>query len=133
MAIPRIIKDDTLDPAYFARKPKGSDGGGSDDLAELIRRIMHLEECCGEVQPEVQTLSDAIEILNGTDDGSVIKTVSDAIDEVVDNAPESFDTLKEVADWIEDNSSIINNLQIIINELKNNVKPISFDEIDELF
>ena len=44
----------------------------------------------------------AIELLNKTDGsaGSIKKTVSDAIAEVVANAPASLDTLREIADWI---------------------------------
>lgn len=43
----------------------------------------------------------AIETLNGTGVGSVSKTVADAIAAIVAEAPESFDTLKEIADWID--------------------------------
>ena len=42
----------------------------------------------------------AIATLNGTGVGSVSKTVADAIANIVAEAPESFDTLKEIADWI---------------------------------
>lgn len=42
----------------------------------------------------------AIETLNGTGAGSVTKTVANAIAAIVAEAPESFDTLKEIADWI---------------------------------
>lgn len=131
MAIPGIKRDDTLDPAYFAKKPRG---GSSGDLDDLIRRITYLEECCAEVQPELETLRRAIEILNGdeTVDGSVKQLVNDAVNEILDNAPEAFDTLKEVADWIEDNSTIIHNLEVIVNEL-NKMKPISLEEIENLF
>ena len=43
---------------------------------------------------------DAIEVLNGEGEGSVKKQVADAVAGVVASAPEDFDTLKEVADWI---------------------------------
>lgn len=42
----------------------------------------------------------AISTLNGNGDGSVKKAVSDGIAEVVAGAPEDFDTLKEMSDWI---------------------------------
>lgn len=42
----------------------------------------------------------AIAVLNGTGAGSVTKTVTDAIAKVVDDAPEAYDTLKEIAAWI---------------------------------
>ena len=44
----------------------------------------------------------AIEVLNGDGEGSVQKTVDDAIAKVIDEAPEAFDTLKEIADYIEE-------------------------------
>lgn len=47
----------------------------------------------------------AIDILNGTGVGSVIKTVADEIAKVVAGAPESFDTLKEISDWISTHGS----------------------------
>lgn len=42
----------------------------------------------------------AISTLNGTGNGSVKQAVSDGIAEVVAGAPEDFDTLKEMSDWI---------------------------------
>lgn len=45
-----------------------------------------------------------IATLNGTGEGSVTKTVADEIAKIVANAPESFDTLKEISDWISSHS-----------------------------
>lgn len=42
----------------------------------------------------------AITTLNGSGEGSVSKAVADGIASVVASAPADFDTLKEVADWI---------------------------------
>lgn len=47
-----------------------------------------------------EALQEAIDILNGTGDGSVKYTVADAVATIVAQAPEDFDTLKEIADWI---------------------------------
>lgn len=56
----------------------------------------------GSEETSLKELADAIAKLNGDDnvDGSVKKQVKDAINAVVDGAPETFDTLKEIADWI---------------------------------
>lgn len=51
-------------------------------------------------KPDVATLQSAIDTLNGTGEGSIRDTVADAVATIVANAPEDFDTLKEVADWI---------------------------------
>ena len=45
-------------------------------------------------------VEDKIDIINGTGEGSIHKAAADAVAKVVADAPESFDTLKEVADWI---------------------------------
>ena len=42
----------------------------------------------------------ALDVINGDGDGSIKKAVADGIAEVVANAPEDLDTLKEVADYI---------------------------------
>ena len=46
----------------------------------------------------------AITTLNGSGEGSVINTVNTQIAAVVADAPEAFDTLKEIADWIDTHS-----------------------------
>ena len=53
----------------------------------------------------IETNRTALQTLNGTGAGSVSKAVSDGIASVVDNAPATFDTLKEVADWIENDTT----------------------------
>ncbi len=52
------------------------------------------------LEARVKANEDAIVVLNGEGEGSVNKKVADAIAGVVASAPEDFDTLKEVADWI---------------------------------
>lgn len=51
-------------------------------------------------KPDITTLQTAIDTLNGTGEGSVRDTVADAVATIVAQAPEDFDTLKEIADWI---------------------------------
>lgn len=52
------------------------------------------------IKASVTANTTAIGVLNGTGNGSVAKTVADAIAKIVADAPESFDTLKEISDWI---------------------------------
>ena len=70
------------------------------DVAELKSVIADI--IGGSEETSLKDLADAIAKLNGDDnvDGSVKKQVKDAINAVVDGAPETFDTLKEIADWI---------------------------------
>lgn len=58
---------------------------------------------------DIQAIRDAIATLNGSasTNGSVAKTVKDAIDALVDSAPSSYDTLKEISDWIAENEDAL--------------------------
>ena len=60
----------------------------------------------------------AISTLNGTGDGSVKKAVSDGIAEVVAGAPEDFDTLKEMSDWINSHESSASSMNSQIQDNK---------------
>lgn len=61
---------------------------GADDTAGLRKRIKDNET--------------AITTLNGNGEGSVSKAVSDAVSTLIDGAPDTFDTFKEIAAWITD-------------------------------
>lgn len=71
----------------------------ADALAEEVLRATGAE---AELQQQITTNKKAIDVLNGdsTTEGSVKKQVADAVASLVDGANESFDTLKEIAEWI---------------------------------
>ncbi len=48
----------------------------------------------------VQPVAAAVDVLNGTGEGSVAKAVSDEVAKVVADAPEDLNSLKEISDWI---------------------------------
>lgn len=73
----------------------------SDVETEASRR----ESSDDALSSRVSANESAIATLNGTGDGSVAKTVTDKIAEVVAGAPEDFDTLKEISDWVSSHSS----------------------------
>lgn len=52
------------------------------------------------VKTSIKANTDAITVLNGTGEGSVSKQVADAVASIVADAPEAYDTLKEISDWI---------------------------------
>ena len=92
------------------------------DVAELKSVISDI--LGGSEETSLKELADAIAKLNGDDnvDGSVKKQVKDAINAVVDGAPETFDTLKEIADWIGSDES---GTAELISEVDANTKAIA--------
>lgn len=58
-----------------------------------------------EIEAVANQNKSALEVLNGSGEGSVTKTVADEIAKIIANAPESFDTLKEISDWISSHES----------------------------
>mgnify|MGYP004577006675 FL=1 len=63
----------------------------------------------------------AINTLNGTGDGSVKKAVSDAVAALVNGAPEAYDTLKEISDWISSHASDAAGMNSQINTNKEDI------------
>lgn len=53
-----------------------------------------------ELKTKVNANESAITVLNGEGEGSVKKQVDDAVARIVSDAPEAYDTLKEISDWI---------------------------------
>lgn len=72
----------------------------------------------------------AIETLQGTGEGSVVKAVADALAKLVADAPESLNTLKEISDWItehaDDASAMNSEILKLRDEIDNAIKSIDF-------
>lgn len=77
----------------------------NDTMKSVITSLAELAEATETNADAIAENKEAIEILNGDGEGSVSKQVSDAIAALVDNAPETLDTLKEIADWIADDET----------------------------
>lgn len=86
-----------------------------------------------EVKAGIAANTAAIATLNGeaTVEGSVKKTVSDEIAKVVAGAPESFDTLKEVSDWISTHGQDAASMNSAILALQNILDGIGDTDADE--
>lgn len=63
----------------------------------------------------------AIATLNGTGEGSVSKQVADAVAQIVADAPEAYDTLKEISDWISSHASDASAMNSQINTNKTDI------------
>ena len=82
--------------------------------------ISGLKTRMSDAESDIADNTTAIELLNKTDGtvGSVKKTVDDAIAAIVASAPEDFDTLKEISDWISGHASDASSMNSDIAELK---------------
>lgn len=81
---------------YLWKKLSLQDYPNNDTLVAVINAI---DENKAD-KTTTEALQEAINVLNGTGEGSVKYTVADAVATIVAQAPEDFDTLKEIADWI---------------------------------
>lgn len=73
------------------------------------------------LKARVAANEDAIATLNGTGDGSVDKKVADAVAAIVADAPEAYDTLKEISDWISSHASDASAMNSQINTNKTDI------------
>lgn len=85
-------------------------------------RAKAVEDKNVEQDTAIKANTDAIAVLNGTGEGSVSKQVSDAIAGVVAEAPEAFDTLKEIADYIAGDKT---NAAELVNKVNANTEAIA--------
>ena len=108
-----------------------------EEIAKVSTAASDLTDRVTAVEGKASANETAIGVLNGdeTTVGSVKKTVADAVAKIVADAPESFDTLKEISDWIsghaddaaamnsaiQTNSSAITALQTLIGSLPEGV------------
>ena len=107
--------------------------------SEMEGNVSDINERLITTEGQVGELITSVEILNGEGEGSVQKQVADAIASIVDNAPENFDTLKEIADFItseEDGGAagLINRVTALegeVEELKDTTIPQLSSTIEE--
>lgn len=102
-----------------------TDGSDATTIIDRIENEARLrEEADNSLQIQITENKNAITVLNGTGEGSVHKTVSDAIAEVVASAPEQFDTLKEIAEYIESDTTNAASMTADISDLKKSVNAL---------
>lgn len=86
----------------------------------LSEAVADLEAADTGLEERVEAVEGAVTILKGGSEveGSVAHTVATEIAKVVANAPEDFDTLKEIADWIGTDTTGAAQMQTDIGNLK---------------
>ena len=97
-----------------------------DDLEEGLTNAFN--EAKEYTDSEVKNNTNKINILNGTGEGSVKKTVKDEIAKVVDGAPEQFNTLKEISEYLNSHEDVASGLVESITRLE--TEKVSKEDID---
>lgn len=77
------------------------------------------------LKSRVSATETAIDTLNGTGDGSVKKQVAAAVAGIVADAPEAYDTLKEISDWISGHASDASAMNSQINTNKDAIATLN--------
>lgn len=102
--------------------------------AKLTTEATNRKDEDSKLQNEIDSLDtrtstneNVLKILTGTGEGSIKKSIADRIAEVVSNAPEAFDTLKEIADWVNEHETDVLSMQ---NSISSNASAISI-EVEE--
>lgn len=118
-----------------ATRAKGAEKANADNLTTEITRAKGAEEAIvNSLDAEINRAKeaekankDAIDILNGDEakEGSVKKQVADAVAKIIAEAPESFDTLKEISDWISSHSSDASEMNSKITQNTNNISALT--------
>lgn len=99
---------------------------GSDSIIEIIEKVDNrITNEVDTLNEKIQKNTDSITILNGNGDGSIQKTVSNAITELVNGADEKFDTLKEISDYILNDTTNAAKMTSDISDLKKSVNALS--------
>lgn len=76
--------------------------GSTDEIDKIISQLAEIAEKDAAQDEALLAANNAIAVLNSDDTvaGSVDSKIAKAISDLIDNAPEELDTLKEIADWI---------------------------------
>ena len=78
---------------------------------------------------EVLELADEVDTLNGDGEGSIKDTVSKEIAKVVASAPDDLDTLREIADFIEADSTRAAEIITSLDDLKKRMDSLESESI----
>ena len=106
-------------------RAKAAEKDNADAIASLKTQSSTHGTNVTNLTKRVTANENAISTLNGTGEGSVAKQVSDGIAKVVANAPEDFDTLKEISDWISTHKSDASAMNTAITENTTSISTIN--------
>ena len=94
-----------------------------------------IEEKVNANETTISSHTEALNTLNGEGEGSVKKTAKDTaiaeITKVIADAPESFDTLKEISDWISNHENDASAMNSAIQTNKTDIASLKTDKVDK--
>ena len=94
-----------------------------------------IEEKVNANETTILSHTEALNTLNGEGEGSVKKTAKDTaiaeITKVIADAPESFDTLKEISDWISNHENDASAMNSAIQTNKTDIASLKTDKVDK--
>lgn len=93
-----------FDAAETGAQPRKKSDGTIEWIKPDTTTVEGLQTAVEGLESDVESLQTAVDTLTGTGEGSVDKKVSDAVAAIVSGAPEAYDTLKEMSDWISSHS-----------------------------
>ena len=99
----------------------------TDELLEKLNGLHEYDDTA--ILADIDTNAGMIDVLNGDEDseGSVKYYVKQRILQILDEAPETFDTIKEISDWIVNHTNQAANLQLAID--KNTEDILAFKKV----
>lgn len=93
-----------FDAAETGAQPRKKSDGTIEWIKPDTTTVEGLQTAVEGLESDVESLQTAVDTLTGNGEGSVDKKVSDAVAAIVSGAPEAYDTLKEMSDWISSHS-----------------------------
>lgn len=134
-----VVKVTGIDSSYWTSaqtvdyvQKELSNFSGSDIDENVVKNI---------VITETSALSETIKILIDSDSGKSVRDIAvEEVVKVVSGAPESFDTLKEIADWIQNDTTGAAKMANDIEDLKDLIRntgtyahqPLTYNQYTEL-
>lgn len=126
---------DGKDAAIAAAKKAGDDAQADVDALEakvgtvpegstVMGIITNIQENAYDdtaIKKRISANETAIATLNGDAEGSVNKKVADAVASIIADAPEAYDTLKEISDWISSHTNDASAMNTKITTNKNDI------------
>ena len=100
-----------------------------DQLSTLQETVTGMDNRVGDVETGLGEIQEAIGTLNGeaTIEGSIKKQVADAVAGIVNGAPESYNTLKEMSDWISTHTNDASTMNSAILQNSNDINALEED------